>query len=127
MTVEEIKAPYPEESEEKPKKLAYWNVKHWSSHYKDLVIKGKKKLIGAKALKFIEYDCIEYYKDAEDPKKNCYTCKAIELDNEKFNSMKWNGSIKDFECDCQYNKKNKKMCSHILALYLQLKIWNWNK
>jgi hypothetical protein len=111
--------------EEPPIELNHKNIVYWSSHYKKLVVEGGENAIGTKALKFIELNCIEYYKDAVNPKNNCYICKPIEGYNKTTYKMK--NIPGGFECDCQYHQTTKRMCSHILGLYMQLKIWNHNK
>jgi len=38
-----------------------------------------------------------------------------------------NKELNDFECSCQFNQTIKIPCSHITALWLQIRIWNWNR
>jgi hypothetical protein len=115
------------ETEEPPKELTPQNVIFWSTHYKKLVVEGGDTAIGFKARRFIENNCIEYLKDEYDSSKSCYICKPIKDYNKTTYHLKWNKELNDFECDCQFNQRVHRMCSHILALYLQLKIWNYNK
>jgi len=106
---------------EKPPLLTPKTVIKWSEHYKKLEMEGEKTYsIRAKAKKFVENNCIEY-----DKEKKCYICKPIKGYNSTTYHLVNKG--KEFECSCQFHQKTKRMCSHILALYLQLKIWNWNK
>jgi len=109
------------ETYEKPALLTPKTVIKWSEHYKRLEMEGEKTYsIRAKARKFIENNCIEY-----DKEKKCYLCKPIKgYNSTTYHLINKNG---EFECSCQFHQKTKRMCSHILALYLQLKIWNWNK
>jgi len=118
----EIKAPQVEEKYEPPKVFTKENVVYWSTHWKKLVVEGGDSAIGTKAKKFLENDCIEY-----DKEKKCYLCKPIPEYNKTTYEIKWNKELKEFECNCQYNQKTKRICSHILALYLQLKIWHSEK
>jgi len=110
-----------------PKELNTQNVIYWSEHYKSLQGVKNGTAIQTKALKFLQEKCIEYQKDEYDSSKSCYICKPIEGYNKTTYHIKWDKEIKDFKCSCQFNVTTGKMCSHILALYLQLKIWNWNK
>jgi len=115
------------EKEKPPEKLDAKSVIYWSSHYKKLVFEEGDIAIGFKARKFIENNCIEYLKDEFNSSKSCYICKPLKNYNKTTYKIFWNKEKKDFECNCQYNQTTKRICSHILALYLQLKIWNYNK
>jgi len=120
------------ETESPPETLNEKSVVYWSSHYKKLVVEGGDTAIGFKARRFIENNCIEYYKDGFDSSKNCYLCKPIPGYNKTTYKLVWNKDLGDFECDCQYYqtkllKKEEAYCSHYLGLYLQLKIWNYNR
>jgi hypothetical protein len=111
---------------EAPKELNAKNVVFWSSHWKKLVVEGGDTAKGAKAKKFIELNLIEYVKkNQETGEKGYYICKPLPKNKttHKINSL----PNQEFECDCQEYQTYKRVCSHILALYLQLKIWNWNK
>lgn len=114
-------------TEEPPIELNAHTVVHWSEHWKKLVVEGGETAMGAKAKKFVENNCIEYVKkEISETGKGYYICKPIPDYNKtthKINSLIGG----EFECSCQYYQTYKKPCSHILALYLQLKIWNWNK
>lgn len=120
----------------KPNELTYKNVIYWSDHWKKFT-DGKtadRNTIGIKAQKFVELELIEYQKDEYIAANSCYICKPLPncplpLLTHK---LKWKKETKDFECSCQYFqtkllKKEKPYCSHYLALYLMLKIWNWNR
>ena len=114
-----------------PSELTSKNVIYWSNHWKKLVVSGGNEgsVIGQKARMFIEQKCIEYIKDEYISSNSKYICKPLK-GNHTTHSLKWNKG--DFECDCQYfqtklRKGEKPFCSHYLALYLQLKIWNWKK
>ena len=112
--------------EEPPVELNHRNIVHWSSHYKKLVVEGGEKAIGTKALKFIENNCIDYVKDQDGIfGNNYYICKPIPEYNKTTYKIK---NIRgEFECNCQFHQTTHRMCSHILALFMQLKIWNYNK
>jgi len=113
-----------------PAEINSKSVIYWSEHYK--MLKGVKSggAIQTKARKFVELGLIDY-----DKEKKCYLCKPIPGYNKTTYHITWNKfHLKykgegngDFECSCQFNQKTKKMCSHILALYMQLKIWNWRR
>jgi len=117
-------------SEEIPREINSKNVIYWSEHYK--MLKGVKEggAIRTKARKFVELGLIDY-----DKEKKCYICKPISGYNKTTyhliwdkSRLKYNGKgYGEFECSCQYNQKTLKICSHILALYMQFRIWNWNK
>jgi len=117
---------------ESPDKLTPKTVIRWSNTYKKLEMLEKNGVfktfsIRAKARKFIKNNCIEYNRE-----EKAYLCKPIEGYNKTTYKIKWiNGR---FECDCQFFQRVIKkqnipdlICSHILALKLMLKIWNYNK
>ena len=114
---------------EPPKEINSKSVIYWSAHYK--MLKGAEGgAIQTKARKFVELGLIDY-----DKENKCYLCKPIPGYNSTTYHLIWDktkpkykGEGKgEFECSCQYNQKTFKMCSHILALYMQLKIWNWRR
>lgn len=117
-------------STEIPREINSKSVIYWSEHYK--MLKGVKEggAIRTKARKFVELGLIEY--DKED---KCYLCKPIIGYNKTTYRLFWDKAhlkykgdgYGEFECSCQYNQTTFKMCSHCLALYMQLKIWNWNR
>ncbi len=101
----------PQEEKEKidPNELTPKNVMYVSEHWKKIVIEKRDIEKGMKALNFLENNLVEYVKKEDSEiKKGYYTCGT--------------NKIIDFKCSC-----GKEECEHILALYLQLKIWNWNK
>ena len=110
-----------------PKELNSKNVIYWSEHWKSLQGVKEGSAIQTKALRFLQEGCIEYQKDDYDPSKSCYICKPIKGYNKTTYHIRWSKDIKDFKCSCQFNVTTGRICSHILALYLQLKIWNYNK
>ena len=122
------------QTEEPPTELTPKNVIFWSDHWKKLIVEGKpaeRETIGRKAQKFVELGLIEYIKDEYNSDNSRYVCKPLPNCHLTHN-LKWNKLTKDFECSCQYFqtkllKKEKPFCSHYLGLYLQLKIWNYNK
>jgi len=114
------------ETIEPPKKLDYWNVIYWSTTYKRLEGMGAKTTaIRHKALRFLRDNCIEY-----DKENKCYLCKPIKGYNSNTYKMFPIGDT--FNCTCQFHnkvvvKEPNMMCSHVLALLLMLKIWNYNR
>jgi len=113
-------------SVDEPKEINSKNVIYYSEHYK--MLKGAEgEAIRTKAKKFVELGLIEYSKEHK-----CYLCKGnlrtyhIIWDKTK-QRYKEDGRRGEFECSCQYNQKTFKMCSHILALYMQFRIWDWQK
>lgn len=114
-------------TEEPPKELTPHNVIYWSEHWKKLVVEECETAKGSKAKKFIENNCIEYVKKEDsETGKGYYICKPIP-DYNKTTHVITNASDGGFECSCQEFQTYKRTCSHILALYLQLRIWSWNK
>ena len=112
---------YCPEKIEPPKQLDNYNVIHWSNTYKRLDGLPNTSEIRHNALRFLRAECIEYSKE-----EKCYTCKP----NKTIYKMFPKG--KAFSCTCKFHKevvvKNPElMCSHVLALKLLLKIWNYNK
>lgn len=117
-------------STEIPREINSKTVIYWSEHYK--MLKGVKEggAIQTKARKFVSLGLIDYSKEDK-----CYLCNPIPGYNSTTYRLFWDkGKVKyngkgygDFECSCQFNQKTFKMCSHILALYMQLKIWNWER
>jgi len=125
--IEEVKQTY-----EEPEELTPNNVVYYSNTYKELRALDDKKwktyAILLKAKRFLREGCIEYSKE-----KKCYLCLPIKGYNKTTYEIK---SLKDrqFECNCQFYQRVVKkqnipglICSHICALKLQLKIWNWNR
>ena len=110
---------------ESPEIFTKDNVIKWSTHYKALTGTEHGKGIQTKAKRFIDRNCIEYVnKENGGP---YYICKPIIGYNSTTYKIKSFGG--KFTCDCQfYNKvciKNPGLiCSHVLATYLQIKIWN---
>jgi hypothetical protein len=121
------------ESFESPKELNTTSVIKWSNTYKALEIldqenKWKTYSIRAKAKKFLKNKCIEYSKE-----KKCYLCKPLKGYNTSTYELK-SLPNQEFECNCQFYQRVVKkqeipglICSHILALKLMLKIWNWER
>jgi len=121
------------ESEERPEFLTTETVIKWSNTYKRLEMlekdgKFKTYSIRKKALRFVENECIDY-----DREKKCFICNPIPGYNSTKYEIKNNYKFSSgFECNCQFHQKvvvdrPELMCSHCLALLLQLKIWNWKK
>jgi len=111
---------------EPPEEINEYNVVYWSRTYKRLESMGHKtEAIRHKAKIFLREGCIDY-----DKEKKCYICKPLKGYNKSTYEMRPVNNT--FDCTCQFHnkvvKKNPElMCSHVLALHLQLKIWNWNK
>ena len=119
---------------EKPEKIDKHNVIYWSEHFKRL--KGCKsgKAIQTKAKKFLKEDCIAYDPEGEkygyqkgEYEGHKFICKPIKDYNKTTYRMWYDKKIKEFVCSCQFNQSTKQVCSHITALWLQIKIWNWNR
>ncbi len=118
---------------EEPQKLTPNNVVYYSNTYKQLRAlnaegKWKTYAIMLKAKRFLKEGCIDYSKE-----KKCYLCKPIPHYNQTTYELR---PIENhqFSCTCQfYNRVVIKQkipglcCSHVLALKLMLKIWNYNK
>jgi len=130
----EIKQTY-----EEPQTLTPNNVCYYSNTYKALKIldetnQWKTYAIMLKAKRFLRENCIEYVKKADSADGvGHYICKPIKNYNKNTYIMK---SLPDhqFSCSCQfYNRVVIKqnipglICSHVCALKLMLKIWNWNR
>lgn len=94
---------------DKPLELNWNNIVFWSNHYITTIKLGKKKQ-AKKALKIGKNNGVDY-----DKEKHCY----VVTDKNKY-YLKNSG--KGFECSC-----GNADCVHQLALYLQLKIWTYNK
>lgn len=120
---------------ENPKELTAKTVCYWSTTFKDLVVLeetgvAKTSAIRAKAKTFLDNGCVQYDKELK-----CYICLPLKNYNSTTYHLRNNYAFKSgFECDCQFHNKvvskNPEiglMCSHALALKLQLKIWNWNR
>lgn len=82
------------------------NVYLFSQHYKDCLDGEKKKL----AKSFVINDCIDW-----DKERKCYVCRLTF--GQYF--IKWDKETKKFECLCGVDD-----CAHVLALFMQLKIWH---
>lgn len=121
---------------ELPKELTPKNVIHYSEHYKRLEGTEGENAIKSKAKKFLKEGCIQY-----DPQGNKYDefeqkgeyeghkfiCKPIKGYNSTTYRMWQNKETKEFECSCQFHQTTKRQCSHITALWLWIKIKNWNR
>jgi len=110
---------------EKPEKLTPETVIHWSEHYKRLEGLDGGNAIQAKAKKFLKNECIEY-----DKEKKQYICKPIKGYNKTTYKLPFKGG--KFHCSCQYFqtkllKGEEPYCSHQTALYMFLKMENWNR
>jgi len=118
---------------EEPEELTPNNVVYWSQTYKDLGVMEKNGVwktyaIRIKARRFLRENCISYSKE-----KKCYLCGPIQGYNKSTYEMK-NSADKSFNCSCQFHqrvvlKQNIPglMCSHVCALKMMLKMWNYNK
>ena len=62
---------------EVPELLTKENVVYWSEHYKKLEGCDGGTAIQKKAKLFLQNDCIEYFKDPENKKNNCFICKPL--------------------------------------------------
>jgi len=113
------------QSEEPPKELTPDNVVFWSDHWKKLVVEGGESAKGVKAKLLVKNNCFTYVKKDESlDGKGHYIVSPIPGNHATHKIYSVNG---EFECSCQEFQTYKRTCSHILGLFLQLKIWNWNK
>ena len=125
---------------EQPIELNPKTVIYYSEHYKRLEGCQEGQAICIKARKFIENDCIAYDPEGEkydpydfwQPEKHEFICRPIPGYNKTTYRLKWNNLIKEFECSCQFFqtkmiKKEDPYCSHNLALWLFIKMLNWNR
>ncbi|MCK4521151.1 MAG: SWIM zinc finger family protein [Nanoarchaeota archaeon] len=103
----------PNQTYELPKVIDYKNVLYYSHHAKKV-----KGTVRNKAKKFVDLGLIQYDKDLK-----CFFCNPIPGYNKSRYKIEKVDS--DFECDCQFNVTTGYMCSHILAVFLYLKIKNW--
>ena len=101
------------ETYEPPQTLTKYNVIYWCEEYKSLEGIKSATAIQTKARKFLQYDCIEETETG-------FICKPIP----GYNKTVYH--IINKRCSCQYNKKEELMCSHLLAMYLYLKLRDWN-
>jgi len=126
-------------SYEEPTELTPNNVVYYSNTYKQLKAldaegKWKTYAIRLKAQRFLRENCIEYVKKSESKDGvGHYICKPIKGYNSTTYYIK-SLPNREFECSCQFHQRVVKkqeipglICSHVLALKLMLKIWNWNK
>jgi len=114
------------QTENSPTELTPKTVIHWSEHYKKLEGCADGKAIQTKARKFLNLDLVKY-----DKEKKEYYVEPIPGYNKTYH-LKFNKNLNDFECSCQYfqtkMKKNETpRCSHNLAVWLSIKMTNWNK
>ena len=107
--------------EEPPKELNEDNVIYWSTTYQKLMGLGDRP-IATKAHRFLKEKCVKY-----NPDKKAFEVKPIKGYNKTTYTVKPTNDEIGFKCNCQYHTKTKKVCSHILAVRLSLKIKNWNK
>ena len=125
----------PREKFEEPQELTPRTVIKWSNTYKQLEILDEQGIfktysIRAKARRFLEKGCIEYNKE-----KKCYQCLPLKGYNKTVYDIETNKEYNcGFECSCQFfqrvvkkQKVSDLVCSHICALKMMLKIWNYNK
>ena len=125
---------------EAPKELNPKTVVYWSEHYKRLEGFQGCNAIRSKAVKFVELGLIQYDPEGskydpfnywEEPEKHDWICKPLPGNHLTYR-LTWNNLIKEFECSCQFFqtkllKKEEPYCSHNLALWLYIKILNWNR
>lgn len=131
--MKEVKTPQVEIKYEPPRELNEKTVIKWSEHYKRLEGTKGEKTIKAKARSFLRNKCIEYDPKGEkysevtpgDYEGHKFICKPIK----GYNSTTYRMWYKEgeFECSCQFCQTYKAQCSHITALWLQIKLWNHNR
>ena len=104
-----------------PKKITTKNVVYWSTTYKGLVDelgKPKANVMKAKAIKFIENNCLNY-----NPEDKLFSCSPLK----GYNKTTYTMEAKKMSCNCQgYITKAKRgdyaFCSHLLALKFAFKM-----
>lgn len=109
-----------------PIRLTSDNVIYWSEHYKRLEGVKEGSAIKTKAKAFIDQNCISWNKYTKE-----FECLPLKGNHTKHRMVKQpDGS---FDCTCQFYNKTVKnsgqpnlLCSHVLALYLYLKLKRWN-
>jgi len=112
-------------SVEPPSILNSKNVIYWNEEYKRLEGVTEASAIRTKAKKWLENNCIVYSE-----RDQCFICKNIKGYNKTFHKIRKVGD--NFECSCQFHNKIVKenlthlMCSHVLAVKLQISIWKHN-
>ncbi len=123
---------------EPPRELTPKTVCFWSEHYKRLEgMPGLKEktvhAIQTKAKLFLKKGCIQYdpnetkYDSFGEYDGHRFVCLPLKGYNKTTYRMWWNKVRNDFECSCQFNQTTKIPCSHITALWLWIKIHNWNR
>ena len=120
---------------EKPKTLTVKNVIYWSEHYKKLKGVNKGGAIQTKARIFLRKGLIEYDPKGEkyaerihgDYEGHKFICRPIEGYNKTTYRMKWDKVYGGFNCTCQFFTTTGFQCSHMTALWMKIKIWNWNR
>ena len=108
------------ETYENPEKLTKENVIYWSTHYKEVKGAPKGQARAFKAHKFIKLGLIKW-----DTETKAFYCSPIKGYNKTTYTI--NSVGKEFKCNCQFNCQTGKICSHILAVYLWLKIHNYSQ
>ena len=133
LMIYEKKVTTPIEIEEPPRELTYKNVIYWSEHFKRLEGTEHGKGIQTKAKLFLKKGLIQYdpdgkkYSELGDYENHKFICKPIRGYNSTIYRMWWDKSSQRFICSCQFNQTTKIDCSHVTALWMQIKIWNWRK
>lgn len=110
---------------EPPERLDEHSVIYWSRHYRAILGAPKGKARASKARLFIQKKCIRY-----DKEMGVFYCDPIKGYNKSIYTIR-NKKSGGFECSCQFYEKVCRdtdfICSHILGVYLWLRIHNWNK
>lgn len=118
------------EREEMPERLNENTICKWSEHFKMLKTQDGGNARLSKAKSFLKHHCIKWSKEHKN-----WVCYPIRSYNKSFYHIRWDkelpnfktGEKGEFSCSCQFNQKVGQMCSHILSLYLFLKLYNYNK
>ena len=103
------------ETFDKPNRLEIWNVCHWFE--KEGVLYGTQK---SKAKRFLYDNCIKKIDE------NNFKCLPIIGYNKTTHSLS-HTLLNGWKCSCQFNRKNNKECSHIMACRLFIFMEGWNK
>lgn len=100
----------PPQDESPPEKLNKSNVVYWSKTFRELKGLGQNPIC-TKAHRFVKLGLVKY-----DRENKCFWVNHIEGYNKtNYNVRSVSGC---FNCNCQFNTKTEKMCSHILAVLL---------
>ena len=112
-----VEVPHKETTQEElPDELNDETVAFWSEDYQQLNRTTEGKQICKEALELLQNKCI-----IPNELAGIYAIEALDPQGKPYKVTK------NFICNCFYYKGTKKICVHILAVKLYLKIKNWSK